>query len=517
MAEDEGSELRLALGAGGLPRLQSHPLIRALTQGRPRSQTLECVFFDTAERDLAREGLTLRIRPSGRTYAQHVAQRDTTPDDPFTRQPGESSVAKARPFPETIRDPVHRERVEQACGDRPLLPLFGISVRRTLRQLQEDEHGVALVIDEGEIRAGDRRLPLDDVRLELQRGSAGYLHRLALELQEEVPLRLQAHTLLARGEALATGERPAPRRAGRLALARDANVEALLAALVRSGLDQVLANEQPAREGNDPEGVHQLRVGVRRLRATLALFGRMLPERESALLKQELRWLGSALGPARDLDVFLEDLIEPVALRFPDVPGVKRLRDEARELREESYSHVRAALDSPRQARLGLILHRWWAERAWRDQPLSPQAARLFAPAADEVAALLGKRHRRALRLGKDVAARPVAEKHVLRIQLKKLRYAADAARDLFPRKRAKRYVERLADLQDVLGHLNDVAAAEQLLDRILERLGSEAGPIHHHAAGFLAGWAAHVADRRLRRLARLWKSFAAAKPFWVE
>ena len=119
--------------------------------------------------------------------------------------------------------------------------------------------------------------------------------------------------------------------------------------------------------------------------------------------------------------------------------------------------------------------------------------------------------------LGRDVAARPVAEKHVLRIQLKKLRYAADAARSLFPRKRTERYIRRLAGLQDVLGHLNDVAAAEQLLARILERLGSEAGPVHHHAAGFLAGWAAHVADRRLRRLERLWKSFAAAKPFWED
>ena len=68
-----------------------------------------------------------------------------------------------------------------------------------------------------------------------------------------------------------------------------------------------------------------------------------------------------------------------------------------------------------------------------------------------------------------------------------------------------------------MLGHLNDVAAAEQLLSLTLERLGPEAGPVHHHAAGFLAGWAAHVAERRLRRLEKLWKSFTSAKPFWEE
>ncbi len=525
MAEGEGRELRLALGPGGLPRVQSHPLLRALTQGRPRAQQLSCAFFDTSDLDLAQNGLELRIRPSGRSFAQLVEERRGSateifgegPSDPLARRSGEAGLPEARPSPERIPDPVLRERVAGILGDRPLLPLFEISVRRTRRQLQEDENALGLVVDEGEIRAGDRRLPLQDVRLELHRGSVSYLYRLALELQEEVPIRLQTQGLRLRGEALATGERPTPQRAARLALSSDATVEELLSALVQSGLQQLLANELPAWEGNDPEGVHQLRVGVRRLRATLALFGRMLPERENALLKQELRWLGGALGPARDLDVFLDDLMEPVTRRFPDVPGLKRLRDEARELHEESYSHVRAALDSPRQARLGLILHRWWAVRAWRNQPLSPEAARLFSPAVHEVAALIAKRHRRALRLGADVTARSVAEKHVLRIQLKKLRYASDAARSLFPRRRAERYASRLADLQDVLGHLNDVAAAESLLARILERLGREAGPVHHHAAGFVAGWAAHVADRRLRRLERLWKDFARTKPFWHE
>lgn len=513
----EEVRLHLTLAAAGLASLQSHPLLRALTQGQPRSRSLACAYFDTREGDLARLGMRLRLRASRSGFAQSLEADAEGRDDPFARRTGESLLPDLRALPDRIADGSLRERVARARADRPLEPLFDLAVRRTRRLLEEDGNRVAFVLDVGEMRAGERRAPFHEVGLELLEGEQRYLHRLALELQEEIPLRLRSHSLQERGQALATGERPGPRRAGRLELETDAHVDDLLAALIRSGLRQVLENEVPAREGLDPEGVHQLRVGVRRLRATLALFGRMLPEHESSLLKTELRWLGGSLGPARDLDVFVEELLEPVVLRFPDVPGLKRLRDEARELREEGYGRVRAALDSPRYARLGLILNRWWAERAWRDQPLSPEAARLFAPAAGEVALLLGRRHRRALRLGRGVARRSVAEKHVLRIQLKKLRYAADAARSLFPRRRAERYVERLADLQDVLGHLNDVAAAELILGRILARLGSEAGPSHHHAAGFVAGWAAHGAERRLRRLGRLWKTFAASKPFWVE
>ncbi len=509
------TEMRLKVAASALPRLQSHPLLRALTQGRPQTLAASCTFFDTADRELARRGLALRLRSSGRGYAQCLEERDAPASDPFARRPGESRLAEARPDPTRIADPSLRGRLAEP--GRELRPVAEVVVRRTRRVLEEDEARIELVLDVGEIRAEERRQPVQELRLTLLQGAVRMLHRLALELQEDVPLHLEARPLRERAEAFATGERPAPARAGRLAIRPDASVDDLLAALIWSGLQQVLANEAPAREGVDPEGVHQLRVGVRRLRATLALFGRMLPERESALLKTELRWLGSSLGLARDVDVFLEDLIEPVTLRFPDVPGLKRLRDEAQELRDEAYAQVRAALESPRQARLGLILHRWWAERAWRDQRLSPESARLFAPAGAEVARLLGKRHRRALRLGRDVAALSIAEKHVLRIQLKKLRYASDAARSLFPRRRAERYASRLADLQDVLGHLNDVAAAESLLARILERLGREAGPVHHHAAGFVAGWAAHVADRRLRRLERLWKDFARTKPFWHE
>ncbi len=513
----QAQQLHLSVTPGGVARLQSHPLLRALSQGRPRTLAFSCVAFDTAERDLAHAGLVLRIRSVGRSFAQCVEGREQAEGDPFARRSSEATLREVRPAPERIADPALRARLEAALAGKPLLPVFEVVVRRTRRLLEEEDETVELVLDVGEVHAGDRRLPLHDLRLDLRRGATAYLHRLALELQEEVPLRLQTASVWSRAESLATGERPAPRKAGALVLPGRATVEELLAGLVRSGLEQVLANEVPAWEGNDPEGVHQLRVGVRRLRSTLALFGRMLPERDNERLKEELRWLGAATGPARDLDVFLEDLIEPLTRRFPDDPGLKRLRDEARELREESYAHVRAALDSPRHARLGLLLHRWWAERSWRDQRLSAESARLFAPAGREVADLLGRRHRQALRLGRNLAARPVSEKHALRIQLKKLRYAADAARTLFPRKRTDRYLARLADLQDVLGHLNDLAAAEQILARVIERLGPEAGPSHHHAAGFVAGWAAAGAERRLRRLDRQWKAFAAATPFWAE
>ena len=74
-----------------------------------------------------------------------------------------------------------------------------------------------------------------------------------------------------------------------------------------------------------------------------------------------------------------------------------------------------------------------------------------------------------------------------------------------------------LGGREDVLGRLNDVATAGLLLYQLLERLGDEAGIAHHRAAGYVAGWTARLAESQGLRLAKRWKAFEKAEPFWED
>jgi inorganic triphosphatase YgiF len=508
-------ELKLEVPGGDFARLRRHPLVRALARGRPSTQRLRTVYYDTPERDLARERLALRVRTRGRVHVQALKSEASPRAGLFVRGEWEARVPGLEPDLARIPDFAARARARAAVGEKALQPVFETDFRRTELRIAKDGDEVLLAFDEGELRARGETLPIREVELELVRGDPGVLYGIALELHEALPLRPAVRSKAERGYDLATGERPGPRRARRIELGPGASLEEALAAVFGACLEQVLANLEPARDGGDPEGVHQLRVGLRRTRAALALFRDVLPAQEARPFKAELGWLAGRLGPARDLDVFLAETLEPLAARAPGDPGLKRLRDAARELREHAYADVREAVDSPRASAVALALGGWVAARGWREGA-SPEAVEaLAAPARGPAAALLARRLRKARKLGRRLAQRSAEERHRLRIELKKLRYAAEFLRALFPEAAAERTLKRLARLQDTLGHLNDVAVMERQLDRIAEFLGAEWGPKQQRAAGFVAGWTALLAEHRLAELDKQWKDFRRSQPFW--
>lgn len=508
-------ELKLEIEPSALPRLARHPRIRASAQGRARTRQLHTVYFDTEDLALARNGLELRIRQADRSFRQTVKAEASERGALFDRVESECAVEGDAPQVDRIPEPALRERVWRTVAGRPLAPVFETHVRRTRRLLREGDDELELCQDVGEVVAGGVRQAICELELEVRQGSPAFAFDLALELLGSVELRPARGSKAARGYALVTGERARPRKAGRIRLDDQALLHEALAAIVTDCLAQIRANEVPAAESVDPEGVHQLRIGVRRLRSALRLFGPLLPRPQVEALNGELRWLAWELGPARDLDVFVEELIGPLARSHPDDPALKTLRDEACGLREEARQQVRAALASARYTRLVLGLGHWLARAAWTDQALSEESARLFLPADTYACELLERLHRKTRRLGRRLADASIEERHRLRIRAKRLRYAAEFFRGLHPGKRARRYLRRLSALQDVLGELNDVATADRVLAELLSRV--DPAPVNWHAAGFVAGWKGHTAERRLETVERLWERFEAAGRFWRE
>ena len=125
----------------------------------------------------------------------------------------------------------------------------------------------------------------------------------------------------------------------------------------------------------------------------------------------------------------------------------------------------------------------------------------------------LGRRAREARKLGRDIGTLGDDRLHHLRVKTKKLRYAAEFFRDLFPGKRADRYRKDLRKLQDVLGALNDARAAAALLAQLRagdgKRVGSMAG------GQLLKGWTSAQVALRRPEVARRWKKYEKESVRW--
>lgn len=511
-------ELKLHLAREDIPRLWRHPRIRELTLQRLSTRALESVYYDTAELDLARRGLVLRLRRAGRRTIQTVKTRTGAAAGLFERGEWESPIPGESPDLTRIGDAAVRAQIEASVQGKELTPMVRTLVRGSRRRIGSPGAGAdweaLLDLDVGESKTSRGSVPICELELELVRGDPSRLYELALELHESIPLRPGAVSKAELGLIALLGG-SLPQRARQPKLPVEATLEDALSATLLSCLEQITANEAAARLGADPEGVHQMRVGVRRLRSALALFRGVLPGEQLEHFRRELRWLGDELGDARDLDVLLEETLQSVASHAFDSSVLGQLPETAEQMRREARARVRADLDSRRYGGLLLELGAWSAGRSWRAQPLAPESARLFAPAREVGRELLGQRYRKVRWHGRQVGRLSIAEAHRLRIEVKKLRYACEFLGSLYPHQGARRFGRRLSRLQDTLGHLNDQTTAERLLERILARIDPDAAAAQQRAAGFVAGWTSRVAAEKLRPLEKRWKRFSKLSPFW--
>ncbi len=297
-----------------------------------------------------------------------------------------------------------------------------------------------------------------------------------------------------------------------------AAVDALQAcgAMLRHCLTQLDGNIACLRDARDSEGVHQMRVALRRLRSVLALHKTLLPSAELDAARLDLAWLNEPLGRRRDLDVFVEETLTPLRRALPDLAALDDLQILLDERRQAAQRALLSAFESARFARLRLAL-----EHLSHTRPHDMQAGDATPPPALRHAALLLRRRRRKLKkLGARLDGLNEPDLHELRILAKKLRYAVEFYRPFFarPGKMAgktsgkasvKAHLRALAALQDALGALNDAAVGNDLLRNLLGQ------PAEDPAAAAIAGWFAARQHDQLASLPAAWAAYARLKPFW--
>ena len=489
-------ELKLHVPAGGREALKAELLRAGASATRLRAR-----YFDTDDRRLAQAGIALRLRLEGEQWVQTI------------KAPGPDELSRLelnhrRPGPELDLSvyrgtPVERLLSEAGTG---LPTRYETDVERITLRLDTGSGVVELAYDSGSIRAGGLALPVHELELELLSGEARNIFVLGQYWLEKYGLVLDLRSKAERGDALAriaAARKPGRQSASRKLTAPEARQllkprraerpryegEPAMAAVYRQSasecLSQIIRNacflagvdKQPGASALNVDYVHQLRVGIRRLRSCRRFFSKWLPIEDPASL-QELKGFFSLLGRERDADV-LRLSVTP-RLLDAGMPALD-LAPAARHARRGAAGR-RLAAGTAFQACLLALLE----PLVTLEDPPSQDAA------AGKPARMLARRLNgwldRLCADGEHFLRLSVEAQHEQRKKVKRLRYCLDFAAPLLSEKRLKRVQEALTAAQQVLGDLNDLYVAQGFYGKLASA---------HPGGLFALGWLAAKQEQR--------------------
>lgn len=278
----------------------------------------------------------------------------------------------------------------------------------------------------------------------------------------------------------------APTKWSRPALSARATAGEAFVANTRAAIEQIAANRAGAAAGRDPEYLHQLRVGVRRLRSTLRAFRELLRRKPADAIEAPWRSMMRTLGAARDWDVLDHSLL------------AGELRVDAGSQRREARRRARALVRSARFSKAMRRSFAWAQSHPWRRRADPAEPLNEFARRA------LEHLHKDLRKAAHGIDWRDARRRHRVRIRVKRLRYGCDFFAGAFPHRHARPFLESLRALQDILGEMNDIEVQRPLLRR-LEAGGRAPERLASRERALIAA------------LGPAWETFESRRLFWRE
>lgn len=500
-------ELKLLVDSGRMAHFNTAPVVAANARNKGTRKHLKSAYYDTPERTLHRNGLSLRVRQSGARFVQTV--KTDAVHDPLRRGEWEARVPSLAPDL-ALAMPFIPEKLRSSLAAQPLEVVFTADIHRHARMVDLPSGMVEIAFDQGVLTAGDRARPVSEIELELKSGSASTIYEIALRLAEHGVVKPSIRTKSARGFDLAADKPPSARRPRKLRLDPSVTLDEAFATILRSCFLHLLQSLPAAEDGRNPEGVHQLRVALRRLRSALDLMRSVGALSNLDALRSEARWLAQDLSAARDWDVFQIETLPTIAKACPSVAGFDALGRAAAGRQSDAYRKAHGALEDRRCAVFLLGLGSWIETRGWRNDVAAQDLGQLAEPAVGFAQRILSEQYTKVLRRGRRFKSLPAEGLHRVRLATKRLRYVSEFLLPLFAdRKSARKFSRRLAGLQEQLGAFNDMAVTASLLDR----LGAE--PDGAIAAAAIAGWQARASIGVQPALQGTWRDFTAARVPW--
>src|SRR5580698_5567592 len=478
--------------------------IEALAGAAPRRMT--STYYDTAKGALRRARMALRVRQTGDAFVQTLKDGG---DGALSRGEWETKVKSLAPNLAALK----RTPAARLLAKSKLAPTFTVEVTRRTADVLESETRIELAFDQGVAKAKGQEAAFAELELELKAGPQWGLFALARRLAGAGDLTLSFTTKAARGAALARPPRSYAHKFEPPLLTAHLHAGQAFQAVARACLRQITANAERLRYRASPEVIHQLRVGLRRLRSLITSFKDVVGDARLPAIKAELKWLTGELDAARNLDVLLQgDFHAAVALK-EDAEGLRGLGIRLRGARRMAYVRAAGAVESERFRRLLLDLLVWIETGQW--SVAEKTAVRREPPIRRFAADELSGRRRKIARRGGRLRELDPAARHKLRIEAKKLRYAADAFAGLYQRpKRARAFIEALKLVQDALGELNDIAVGERLAHEAAASPGRSETDSAFVAGRITGAQKARIAPLTDRAEAAI-AAFDDAKPFW--
>lgn len=503
-------ELKLAASPAHLHKVMHQRLLEHLVSGAPAHVMLAARYFDTDKCDLHQRGLALRVRRQGGGWMQTL-KLDHRADGALERYEWETELAGPDPDLDALRRqaglPARVARLlREVRRGLNLEEKFAVDVKRESWQLRIADSEVEMALDEGSISCGGSRMPVAEIEFELKAGDKAALYAVAAELAGHMPLQVSELSKSARGYALCLGQSPAPRKAEPIGLSSRMTVGEGIRAILGNCLRHAQANAHGVLDSDDPEYLHQMRVGLRRFRSATRLFSTwtVLPP----ALQEELAWLGTVLGSARDHDVLFHSTLPAIIDDLPAEESLQPLAERAGAAAAEKRAELRRALHSARCGQCMLALFGWVDCSGWRNGIGADLAASLDKPLRRFARRAVARGHAKIEQRGQDLHRHDSEALHRLRIACKQNRYAVEFFCDIERGKRAAQYVKALSSLQDTLGMRNDVTVALGLIDALKEGLPALAVP-----AAFASGYLNCRATAGLRDVRKPWAQFATLSP----
>jgi CHAD domain-containing protein len=493
-------ELRVALSGADVQRLGGALPLEDL--GRlSANKRVTTVYFDTRDHALREKGLSLRLRRSNGRWLQtaKAEARDAGPSSHC-----ECSVASDRPDLDRIGDDRIKRAVRDAAKSDALHAVFEAIIQPakragTAKGGAKGGKGGASASDDVGTEAGS---PWRAAELTVRAKRAEGLLLAAETLLAGQEIRLPSRTLSAldKWEASTAPEKARPAR-----ITRDDSCADAFTSILASAMRQILVNRRVVLSSEDPEGAHQLRIGLTRLRSALRSLRPLVHRGSLRTFEQAAGAVARCVGTLRDADVLISAIEAPMEAVASDKTGFGELRDALVRHQLAKRDEVRRALCGQAWTRLQLYLALWpetLQDACGHDRPIARHAR-----------AMLRKAWRKPAKFGRHLERLDAEHRHEMRKALKRLRYQAEFFAPLFKERDTRAFVQQLKALQDLFGYLNDARMAPQLLEvQQQQHAGIGAVRAASYALGRHEAEAAHV----WRGADKLWKELRRSRRFWT-
>ena len=503
-------EIKFVLEHGQALRLLELGLLDKTAFGR--AQKIQTVYFDTPDGHLFQAGMTLRWRKLGNRKPVITLKMASHGGASIFERTEIEIPASPEGINLDLFDRAIADHIRNAIEGNTLVARYETNFRRKAALIKMPLSAFEIALDEGAFLVAGREWPLNELEIELKSGDWLEMVSLARDLVTKASLRLEMVSKSERCLILA-GLRPKQRKPAQSLVAEGMSLDTAMVIVLAEGLQHFIDHLQPFRDNADPRAVHQMRVGLRRLRAALKVFARAFPQASFAHYAARARELANGLALARECDAF-RDLAFGYPLAHANAPADKRDLDESlKVLRETAYADAEQVINSAETSLFIIDLQSYIAKRGWRSEIGDEQLSALTLPAAEFAKATLDRLFKKAKKQGKALLEKTDEERHEFRITLKNLRYNAQFFTALFDHpKLYKAWNNALVQLQNSLGIHNDLSGAAAMLARL--RILDQDN--FAQASGFVMGWYACQNEAADAKIEKQWRKVRNLPRFWA-